>query len=383
MQIRKKLSKYQQIMYIVYILPVFGLMSVGQGSDYLLYRIIFPICMIGLILKLAVTDYTKTEWIWMLIIGGLLVLNLICNHEKTLVLTYMAIIGAKNTDLDKIIKWALWERIILTVITIGSALLGITNNQLVKAMPKYINGTWQSCNIYCYGYAHPNHAFLDLFTIALLLILVYHEKMKWYGYLLLMIGMYTGYYYLVCRTGWYTWICCFLIFIVYQIVQKSKLRTAYLYLVSMIPVFVMVFSVAGVLLYHVQHNIPSSLGNHLNDMFTGRFGLAQECYPAIFTQIIGHIPRSGKDLGYIHLIYNYGWIITAIGIVAYIRTMWKAIALKKDYLCLALAVMSGYLVGEVTPLNVGWNILWIYLSMVLFQSKSQNINIIKGEEKTK
>ena len=44
--------------------------------------------------------------------------------RKTLILTVMAIFGAKNVNLDKVMKYALWEKVVLTVGTLTLAATG-------------------------------------------------------------------------------------------------------------------------------------------------------------------------------------------------------------------------------------------------------------------
>lgn len=372
---RKKIAEYNEIFYLVYILSVFGLMSIGQGSDYLIYRIVFPFAFIALCVKLVSTDYTKKELFWMFLSGGLLILNMFLNGEKTLVLSMMAVLGAKNVHLNRVMKYALWERIVLTTGMILLSVAGIIENLEFSGMPKFMDGEWKGFTIYAYGYTHPNHAYIDIFSIAILFIIVYGSRMKWYGYLALHAMMYAAYYFLICRTGWYTWLACLSMLILYELIKRTKVRSFYLYLISLIPIGLTVFSVWGVFLYHVNGDQWGTLMYRINQLFTGRFHLAQECWPDLFKVVIGHIPRAGKDLAYIHFIYNYGWIIFLMLIVAYIGTMWELIKCGQDYICIALAVMSGYLLGEVTPLNVGWNITLIYVSMVIFKD---NIFLLKN-----
>lgn len=359
------IEKYQESFYMFFVLTIFGLMSIGQGSDFILYRVLFPFAMIAWAFKFFSTPYTKREWFWIILIGGLLFINLLRNHEKTLVLSFLAIVGAKDVDLGKVLKWALWERIALTVGTVSLALMGVIENIYVGHMPKYMHGEWKAVNLYCYGYTHPNHAYLECFTIAILVVLVYFEKLKWYGYLLLSFFMYGAYRVLVCRTGWVTWLATMAIMICYAIAKKIKLDRIYLKCLSVIPLVLTAFSLWGM---SVSEDVNTGIGEILNQLFTGRMKIARaDAYPQIFWTFIGHNPRAGMDLAYVHMIYNYGWIISIAFLGAYVWTMLKLAEKRKDGWCIALAAMAGYIIGEVPPLNVGWNITLILLSVVLFQ----------------
>ena len=128
---------------------------------------------------MAVTDFTWREILVMAVLTLLFGVNFLRTGEKTLILTVMAIFGAKNVNLDKAMKYALWEKAVLTVGTLTLAATGVIENEMVT-LPK--NGEW--VEIPCYGYYQPNMAFANIFVILLLAMLVYRDKMKWYGYLI-------------------------------------------------------------------------------------------------------------------------------------------------------------------------------------------------------
>lgn len=361
---RNYIANYNEWLYMFFVLSIFGLMSIGQGSEYLIYRIVFPFSMLAFALKFVSTDYTKREWFWMILVGGLLFVNLVHNHEKTLVLSFLAVIGAKNVDFERLFKWALWERVVLTIVTVTLALIGVTENIFVGAMPKFMHGEWNYIDLYCYGYKHPNHAYLECFTIAVLFIVVYFNKMKWYMYVLLTAFMYGAYKVLVCRAGWLTWLVTLFIIIGYYIFKKLNWKAIYLWGLSAIPIILTLFSLWAIC---ISGDPENPIGVKLNELFTGRMNIARSAsYPQIFWTFLGHSPRAGMDFAYAHMIYNYGWIIFLIILIAYTRTMWRMVKLEKDGWCIALAVMSGYMLGEVPPLNVGWNITLVMLSIVLF-----------------
>ena len=366
------LVKNNEYFYLLFVLSIFGLMSIGQGSDYLIYRILFPLAMVALVIKFFSTSYTKREWFWMILIGGLLLVNLFANHEKTLVLTFLAIIGAKNVNLEKVLKWALWERVFLTVATIMMAATGVIENTFTGGVTKFYQGIWQSVPLYCYGYAHPNHAFLDIFSIGVLCIMVYGKKLKWFHYVGLCALMALAYQTFICRTGMVSWIACMVIMLGYAVAcflsgKKPRIRKIYLYLVSLIPIYIEAFSIWGLWISKDSEQVPGTIAFRLNELFTGRFRSAAQCRDGFFRLLTGHVPRMGVDLGYIHLVYNYGWIIALAFLLGSVAMMWKLIHMEKDYLCIGYAVMCGYIIGEVTPLNVGWNITLILLALILFQ----------------
>ena len=96
LELRKKLSNYQEVFYLLFLLPMTGMSSMG------LY--VFAVATLFLLLKMAVTDFTWREILVMAVLTLLFGVNFLRNGEKTLILTVMAIFGAKNVNLDKAMK---------------------------------------------------------------------------------------------------------------------------------------------------------------------------------------------------------------------------------------------------------------------------------------
>lgn len=87
-----------------------GMHSMGINSDDRIYLYVFAVATLFLLLKMAVTDFTWREILIMSVFAALLGANFLRNGEKTLILTAMGIFGAKNVNLDKVMKYALWEK---------------------------------------------------------------------------------------------------------------------------------------------------------------------------------------------------------------------------------------------------------------------------------
>ena len=106
-----------------------GMHSMGINSDDRIYLYVFAVATLFLLLKMAVTDFTWREILIMSVFAALLGANFLRNGEKTLILTAMGIFGAKNVNLDKVMKYALWEKAVLTVGTLTLAATGVIENE--------------------------------------------------------------------------------------------------------------------------------------------------------------------------------------------------------------------------------------------------------------
>lgn len=131
LELRKKLSRYQEILYLLFLLPMTGMVSMGLNSEDRIYLYVFAAATLFLVLKMAVTDYNLREFVVIAVLTLVFGAIFLRNGEKTLLLTLMAIFGAKNVNLDKALKYALWEKAIFTVGTLTLAATGVIENEYV------------------------------------------------------------------------------------------------------------------------------------------------------------------------------------------------------------------------------------------------------------
>ena len=56
LELRKKLANYQEIFYMLFLLPMTGMTSMGLNSEDRIYLYVFAVATLFLLLKMAVTD---------------------------------------------------------------------------------------------------------------------------------------------------------------------------------------------------------------------------------------------------------------------------------------------------------------------------------------
>lgn len=361
LKLREKLAQYQEQFYLVFILSIIALFSAGFNSTDRVYQVVFLAATLFLLLKLAVTDFTWREILWMAAVTLLLGLNLLRNGEKTLIITAMGVFGVKNVSLDKVFRNSLWVKVVFTVGTILLAAVGIIENQARK-LPK--NG--ERIIIYCYGYDHPNAAFANVFVLFVIAILVWRDKLKWYayaGFTLVLLGAYRLF---VCRTGLAVWAALLMIVLGYKISRKLKWEKYYLTLLLLIPVGLAVLTFVLPLIGIENNEVVAKLNSYL----TGRIKLLTQGINNLGFPLLGNIPRDPFDSSYFHLVYNYGWIITIICFIAYLYTMWECRKDDRPYELIVLSTMAIYGFMEHWPLSIGWNLSLLCISHILFRKKT-------------
>lgn len=360
LRIRSKLAQYQEIYYMIFILSMTGMTSVALFSDDLLYKYVFIVGLALFLLKMAVTDFTLREILIMGVFTILLGINLLNNGEKTMILTAMGIFGAKNVDLRKVMKYALWEKAVLTVGFIALAMLGVIENT-VMSLPK--NG--ELFEVYCYGYSHPNNGFANIFGIVVLAVIVYGERLKWYGYVVLTGIILLGYELFMCRTGLVAWVALCLMVLGYYIMKHFRKEKLYMMLFPVIPIVLTVLTMVFPVLARVSPQFDSMIHN----LLTGRVQIVNRVYDDVWTLVLGHNPVASFDSIYFHLLYNYGWILFAMCLIAYVVGMCYSNKKGKYYETIALGVMAVYGYMEMLPLSVLWNLPLLYLAWVLFRER--------------
>jgi len=368
LKIRKKLAEYNEVFFLIYILIIGGMRALGKGTFDIFW--LSGIAFLCLGIKLAVTDYTKKELLWMSVFAGLVILNFLINHEKTLFLTMISVYGAKNINLNKVFLYSLWSKVILFILQAALAVLGVIENGYIKGMPKYfmLRGEWIYYDIPCLGFSHPNYTYLSIIMSAILFVLVYKEKLKWYAWVGVSAILFLFYQILLCRTGWYIWLITLVLVVFYKASEQCNLRNIYIKLLCVAPAVLAVFSLVIVFL-QARGN---AFASWINECLTGRIQLAAaEALPRLFT-LLGNVERTANEIAYIQVPYNYGWILYVFLIIIYIKTMLLLAKKKEDYYVIIYTVISVYFLAEAVPLSVGWNTSLLLVAGVLFRDTGGN-----------
>lgn len=363
LKLRKKLASYQEIFYMLFLLPMTGMTSMGLNSEDRIYLYVFAVATLFLLLKMAVTDFTWREIVIMGVFTLLLGANFLRNGEKTLILTAMGIFGAKNVNLDKVMKYALWEKAVLTVGTLTLAATGVIENVAFE-LPKH----GEMYTIYSYGYEIPNMGFANIFVIVLLAVVVYGDKLKWYAYMIGMAVIIAAYKLFICRTGLVVFGMLCIMVIGYYVMQSIEKQRVYTKVFSFIPFIMAIFTIILPIVTRKSQEISAKI----NEILNGRLWQVGALY--LYDEIkglwLGHMPSQNFDNMYFQLLYNYGWILFGTCLVAYAIGIWYCSLKEQYYVIIALGSMAIYGYMELLPLSILWNLPLIYLAQVLFKERT-------------
>lgn len=365
--------KYRKIFYFIFFTLQFASVSWGLGSGDRLYRLIFGISMPFLLLAAFGGEYTKAEWGRICFIIFLAAWAYLQNGSRSLILSFMAVAGAKNMDVKKILKASFWILLVCMTVKISLCILGILQNEAFF-LPKE-NGIWHT--IYSYGYASPNNLYFHLMMAVLLGAAVYGERAGAFVVAVVTAAMYIWYEVLMCRTGWF----CYLFFLILYILCRIARQKGWIRLRQFLDIgMVGSYGMLAALNWGMVFAYAKGMGwmKRINTLMNNRFGWALTAFESTGFSFLGGRGAGQLDMLYSSMLVNYGILTTGLFIGAHIKAMW-VLHKEREYLVLAcMTAVALYSFMEVNAVNLMWNPFLLYLTIPLFEGdkNAQNTEIL-------
>lgn len=360
--IRNKLKKYGEIFYMLFFLPMAGCVAMGISSGETIYRLLFALGLFFLMLKFFVTDFTVKEIAVMS--GIMLVLGYVFlrNRERSLILSALAIFGCKDVSIRRVLKYTVFVYAIGMTVTILLVISGIRPSEMHDLSK---SGVVQVINDY--GFSHPNSAYSHILMIALMTVLVWREKIKWYHYVVITAVMLYAYEKLLCRTGLLVFGLLCLCVCVFNLVKQSNVRKVFFFLWGCLPVAVAGISYA--LPWYYEKQAP--LAWKINDLITGRVSLANQALHRTELTWFGALEKNWSnefylDNAYINLLLSYGIIVIGMCILLALAMnycLWKK---EEYYVMIITGIVAIYAFMEYSPINATWNPTLLYMACGVF-----------------
>ncbi len=366
-QLWAKVAEKQEGLFLIGFLILYSLHSIGMGVTDQKWLAGIGIVFLGV--KILITKYTVREMVIAAIMGIASLIVLILNTDKMLLLTVITIIAIKNCDYRKIFLWCIVSRSILMSGKILLILMGVLPNTYSEGLTKYSILTNETVIVDApaFGFGHPNFLYLGAVAVGLLLVIVYHHKLHWYGCIVIslpLVGLYEVTY---CRTGLYLWVCILLLLGIYQITKWIGIRSGFMKLTMLISPLLLVASVV----ISELTRIDNYWGNRINWQFSGRFTASRWQHThQVYEMIAPQTPWLKLDDGYIYAIYNYGWIIAILLIGWSVYSMYLWAKQGQDYYVLGIAAFMGYWLGEAMAISTTWNPAVLLLAVGLYQNQT-------------
>lgn len=360
-KLRNRLMCHAEILYLLYFLPLAGCVSMGISSSQLFYKVCFGMAVVFLLLKIWVTDYRIME---ILLMGAVMVLLgyvYIRTSEKTLIISALSIFGCKDVSVKKVIKYTIFVYIIGMTLTISMVMLGKVHGEihsLTKSGIKY--------EINDFGFSHPNSAYNHLLMIALMIVAVWQERLRWYHFGVMTFIMFVAYKVFLSRTGFLIYLLLCIAIGVLQIIRNDKLKKLFFFILNLFPIGV--FSVSYILMVWYDKGIP--FVNKLDNFVTGRIALSSQAYKYGGISWFGTVNRNWMDWifidnAYLSVLICYGIVVCVLCVAAYSLACYRYWKAGEHYILIILSIIAVYAFMEYMVISATWNPLLLFMSGIL------------------
>lgn len=324
----------------------------------------FRITFLLFICKIALTRYSRREWLEIFLFGILGVISWYFTDREEIIRMVALIAACKGIDADKALKIVLYETVIGCSIIIGLSLAGIYGTVTVSGL---FRGGGIEETRYCLGMGHPN-ALHCMFMMTLVLgMAVYRKQMSWFGYLgalLLNLGVYK-----LTDSRTSMLITTMAILLAAALHYLKKLRDKkWLYILLIIFILACVGWSVMIATVGVDPHILRQIDIRINGRFQWARSEGGIQYWSLFSNPAN---RNYFDMGYVRLFYWYGIIPAAVMIVILCRTVWLCYEQKAYDALLVIAVVAAYTLIEahVVSVYLGRNYVLLYVGILWYNKQ--------------
>ena len=218
---RNKSEKYNisLVCYYAFLICMFFAKGIGLYDGQWLYRILFWGGMVFAAGKILLTEYTRTEWFFVLALGGLALLMERTSGEKGVLICYALVAGMKNIPVKRIMQ-------------IGSVVFGMTMCGMVAYYSIFLEKSYAMEDTrlfigetirYSLGYPHPNNLLSTYLAFLTMTIYSLGRRYHWKHGVLMGIGMMYLYSYCKSYTGFITCTLVIILPLYLQYLRKNRL----------------------------------------------------------------------------------------------------------------------------------------------------------------
>ena len=341
------------------------------------FRITFLLCL----LKVVFTKYTRKEYLVIALFLGLGMISYRVTGRNEILRTVMFLAACKDVDMIRCLKMVFW--ITLT----GCAaiiLLSVTGIYGAMSLTKDF-GRGGIETRYVLGMGHPNALHCMVWALTLLGLFLYHERMKWQYYIVLMLCHIGCFLLTDSKTSLILSAYTILGFAMCDYLKKEKLRRSY----GIAQLVVFAASVAGSVLvakeaYEVRFynwypwvdnfSIKTRMWALIDRMLTGRISslVETDCQAGVMSTWRLFSTTGTEyyfDMGWIRLFYWYGIIPASIAVLVLMLLLLYFIREKKYIEITVIASAALYTVVEahLVSVYIGRNYILFLVGMYWYK----------------
>lgn len=323
-------------------------------------------------LSMVTGKHGLKSWICFVVMALMGVTSYFHTGRNEILRAVVMIWACEGKNMKKALKFTFWYTAAGCGVLFLLSVLGIYGDVFLEAVYR-TDAPWTPGEVerrYCFGMGHPNAFHCMMLAITWLGIYCYHEKIKWYGYVLISIGHVVVYLFTDSRTGLLMSVGS-MILIVTLHYSKFLQEWKWSYLLGILVVIATVAFSIFMAKYSVHHPFLKELDKVLSGRITNLYYDNTNHAGMLNTWFLWSVRENRVffDLGTIRMFYWFGIIPAAVYFLAQCRLIWCGF-LKKDYMLLAMIVsIAIYTVFEAHFISdyMGRNYILLWIGMYLSQ----------------
>lgn len=345
MEAKGRIKQIGNILFYITLIIEIGVVLVDKSTftnpiEGQIFRLTFLLC----VLKIMITKYSLKEFGVMIIFFIVGAISYFITGRNEIIRVVFFIIASKDIDLKKALKLTFYMTLVGVLILVALSLTGTLGSMFLEVDYRG-NGVEKR---YCLGLGHPNALHCMAWALLTLGIYLYFARLKWYHYLIMMLGNLGLYVLTVSRTGgivaFMTILAAFILYL-FPKLQNQK----WIYILGALIVLFGVFFSVIMAVFGCSLEPLAWFDKYLTGRITWGYQWGNISYWSLFSN-----PENTAyfDNGFMRLFYWYG-IIPGIlyTIVNCFQVYWSY--KKKDAAALLLIVMfSIYTVFEAHTISV-------------------------------
>ena len=332
-------------------------------------------------LKVLLTRYSLREWISLAVLLGVGFLSYRAVDSNNVIRIVMFLAACKGIDIQKALKYIFWVTLGGVLFLIALSIVGALGS--IAVTEDFGRGEIETR--YCFGLGHPNTLHTMVFVLMVLGLVIYQQRLKWYGFLLLFLGNIGLFFLTTSRTGLLMGLGALLLFLLLHYCP-ALFEKRMVYIVGGLLVLACVIlslAVSTVGIEFVEGKYP--LLHRIDAMLTGRI-----YYMSFITDItrfglLSNAENSAYfDMGWIRVFYWYGFIPAFLYVAGNLAAIKEAFRKQDGAEMLLFVIFAVYTVMEAHLVSVylARNYLLIFIAegcrALLFRESQYEEYFFKG-----
>ncbi len=291
-------------------------------------------------IKIALTKYSKKEWLCIFAFGAVMFLAYLVNEKDEAVRVIAFIAACKGMDIKKVMKVVFWVTLAGCAALIVLSLAGIYGTvSLTADFGRGGTGEQMFETRYVLGMGHPNALHCMCWMLVVLAVYSYADVLKWYHFAAFMAADFVLFFLTDSKTGVIVWaFFVALTFVMWYSKQCREDKRIYI-MGTVIVIGCVAFAMIG---SHVENTYDTrdSLMHKIDVILNGRY---QSCYAIEAARLENWkwfaAPENTEyfDAGFVRLFYWYGIIPGMIYIGMNIYLLYQSYR-EKDYVMFSMLV---------------------------------------------